>query len=105
MFQQNESAPGSLGTLRENMAMIREFGYALDDEEEESEFDASAPPFRVYSECVAAISIVENTIWIGAEEFPSVSEQVKRTAQAISQQLGCLPRSLGHPPGMPANPG
>jgi DNA-binding IclR family transcriptional regulator len=94
MLRHNENTLGSLRRLKENLALIRELGYSLDDEEEEIGIRCiGASIFNAHADSVAAISIVGSTARIGFNELPYLSEQVKRTARTISQQLGYLPQS------------
>ncbi len=94
MLRHNGNTLGSLRKLKENLALIRELGYSFDDEEEEIGIRCiGASIFNSHADSVAAISIVGSTVRIGLDELPYLSEQVKRTARTISQQLGYLPQS------------
>jgi len=100
LLRHNENTLVSVRRLKENLSLIRRKGYALDDEEEEIGIRCiGAPVFNAQAESVAAISIVGNTTRIGPDELPHLSEQVKRTAQAISQQLGYSPHRMENPSG------
>jgi DNA-binding IclR family transcriptional regulator len=96
LLRHNENTLVSVRRLKENLSLIRRKGYALDDEEEEIGIRCiGAPVFNGQLASVAAVSVVGSTARIGPEEVPHLSEQVKRTASAISQQLANSPYRQG----------
>jgi DNA-binding IclR family transcriptional regulator len=89
LLRHNENTIGSARKLKENLALVRKLGYALDDEEEELGIRCmGAPIFDSQGHEAAAVSVSGTTSQMERERLGPLSEQVKRTARAISDQLG-----------------
>jgi DNA-binding IclR family transcriptional regulator len=75
--------------LRQELARIREQGYAVADQEIEIGFIAIGAPVRNHEgQVVGAISINGPTARLTADRIPEVTRQVKAAADRISGQLG-----------------
>jgi IclR family KDG regulon transcriptional repressor len=86
----------SKSTLRRELALVRQSGYALDNEEDEPGLCClGAPVFNESATAVAAISVAGTTSQIGIDRVPMLSRQVMRAAQGISRRLGYLPPCRG----------
>jgi DNA-binding IclR family transcriptional regulator len=91
LLRHNENTIGSARKLKENLSLVRKLGYALDDEEEELGIRCmGAPVFNSQGQLVAAVSVSGTTGQMECEQLGALSERVKRTALAISNQLGWL---------------
>ena len=89
LLRHNENTIGSARKLKENLALVRKLGYALDDEEEELGIRClGAPIFDSQSRVVAAVSLSGTTSQMEPEQLGILTEQVRNTARAISDQLG-----------------
>ena len=89
LLRHNENTIGSARKLKENLALVRKLGYALDDEEEELGIRClGAPIFDGQGQVAAAVSVSGTIMRIELEQLGFLSEQVKHTARAISGQLG-----------------
>jgi DNA-binding IclR family transcriptional regulator len=89
LLRHNENTIGSARKLKENLVLVRKLGYALDDEEEELGIRCmGAPIFDSQGQVAAAASVSGTTSQMEPEQLGAISEQVKRTARAISYQLG-----------------
>lgn len=90
----NENTIASPKRLREELARIRERGYSFDDEEDEIGLRClGAPIFDHTGRVVASISVAGTIAQITRENMGVLAEAVKRTAAAISQQLGFFGRN------------
>jgi DNA-binding IclR family transcriptional regulator len=88
LAKHNHKTIVSLSKLRQELARIREMGYALDDEEDEIGLRCiGAPVFDNSATVVAAISVSGTTSQISLEQVPILARTVTRTAAAISSQL------------------
>jgi DNA-binding IclR family transcriptional regulator len=90
-IRHNEKTITSISKLKDDLAKVRELGYAIDDEEEELGCRCvGAPIFDTHEKVVAALSVSGTTSQIPIEKIPSLARKVRRAAEAISAQLGCL---------------
>jgi DNA-binding IclR family transcriptional regulator len=88
----NESTIISSRKLKQELALIRLRGYALDDEEDEiGRVCIGAPVFDYTGRPVAGISVAGTIDRIRQENFSCLVDKVKRTASAISRHLGYEP--------------
>lgn len=75
--------------LRRELALVKQSGYALDNEEDEPGVCCiGAPVFDENGKVVAAISVAGTTSQIGTDRVPIVAGQVMRAARGISSRLG-----------------
>jgi DNA-binding IclR family transcriptional regulator len=75
--------------LKQEFSRIRELGYTLDDEEDEIGLRCiGAPVFDDSERVVAAISVSGTTAQISMDRVQGLARTVKKTAAAISSQLG-----------------
>ncbi|MGH2560287.1 MAG: IclR family transcriptional regulator [Thermomicrobiales bacterium] len=76
--------------LRQDLADIRERGYAIDDEEHfEGVRCVAAPVFNYDRSVVASISIAGPAQRVPPERIALLGEEVRTVAEAISRRLGC----------------
>lgn len=74
--------------LIRELEVIRERGYATDDEELEEGLTCIASPILSKNrELIAAISLSGPVVRLKSERFTSIVEEVKKTAKAIANQL------------------
>jgi DNA-binding IclR family transcriptional regulator len=86
----------SKSALRRELMLVKQSGYALDNEEDEPGVCCiGAPAFDVNGRAVAAISVAGTTSQIGSERIPILARQVKRAAQGISARLGYPAQDAG----------
>lgn len=86
-FTENTITDGS--RFRNELALIRKRGYALDNEEFEPGLRCIAAPVRDHtSEVIAAISIAGPTFRIGNQQIPALSRSVIAAAVRLSASLG-----------------
>jgi DNA-binding IclR family transcriptional regulator len=75
--------------LREELALVRSHGYALDNEECELGAKCiAAPVFNYANQVVAAISVAGPSTRLPSERLDDLVSKVKETALAISERLG-----------------
>jgi IclR family acetate operon transcriptional repressor len=80
----------SFAKLRQDLALTRERGYALDDEEnEEGARCNAAPVLNHQSQAMAAISLSAPASRMGERLLPKAAAAVIETATTLSQRLGC----------------
>jgi DNA-binding IclR family transcriptional regulator len=85
----------SKNALRRELTLVRQSGFALDNEEDEPGVRCiGAPVFDENSVAVAAISVAGTTSQIGMDRVPILSRQVMRAAHAVSSRMGYLPQSV-----------
>lgn len=85
----NENTIASIRKLKEALVQIKEVGYSVDDEEDEVGFRCiGSPLFGDRGQAVAAISIAGSTLQITEQNLHRFAEKVKKTATAISRQMG-----------------
>lgn len=81
--------------LRDELAKIRDQGFAVGREELEEGLNAIAAPVRNQEgEVVAAVAISGPAYRVSPDRFPALCLIVKETAQQISSQLGYDPERL-----------
>lgn len=82
----------SPAALREEVAIVRKRGYAVDDGEREADVRCvAAPVFDGGGACVGAISVSGPITRVSWEVIPEIGERVRRAADECSAQLGYLP--------------
>ena len=75
--------------LREGLRLVREQGYAIDNEEFEEGLECIGAPIRDYSgKVVAAISIAGPAFRITEDKLPVLARSVIEAAQELSDDLG-----------------
>ncbi len=88
LMRYNDNTICSLRKLKEELALVRERGYSLDDEEEEIGVRCiGAPVFNSKREAIAAISIVGTTTEIHGERFTQLISSVSGTARRLSEEI------------------
>lgn len=86
----------SKSALRKELTLVRQLGYALDNEEDEPGLCClGAPVFGHNGRAVAAISVAGTASQIRSERVPLLARQVMRAARGISTRLGYVPQNLG----------
>jgi len=89
LAKHNQKTIVSISRLRQELASIRELGYAFDDEEDEIGVRCiGAPVFDSSERIVAAISVTGTTAQISMGRVQGLAKTVKKTSAAISSQLG-----------------
>lgn len=89
LLRHNENTIVSPALLKRELARTRALGYALDDEEEEIGIRCIGAPILNWEGTVAAaVSVTGSTSRIHSETLDSIAQRVKRTALAISRELG-----------------
>jgi DNA-binding IclR family transcriptional regulator len=79
----------SLARLRRDLVLVRERGFALDDEENNPGVRCvAAPVFDAAGRVVASVNVTGTTAQIGEAALPKVAEAVRDAARRISQKLG-----------------
>jgi len=87
----------SKSALRRELLLVKQSGYALDDEEDEPGLRCiGAPVFGPNGRAMAAISVAGTTSQIMIDRVPSLSRMIIRTAQGISSCLGHLVQDHGN---------
>ncbi|MFN2533207.1 MAG: IclR family transcriptional regulator [Pyrinomonadaceae bacterium] len=75
--------------LREGLRLVREQGYAIDNEEFEEGLECIGAPLRDYSgKVIAAVSIAGPTFRITDEKLPLLAKSVMDVARELSADLG-----------------
>jgi len=86
----------SKGALRRELMLVKQSGYALDNEEDEPGVCCiGAPVFDENNRTVAAISVAGTTSQVGLDRVPILARQVMRVARAISARLGYVSQEPG----------
>lgn len=89
LAKHNEHTIASLGKLKQELALIRAQGYALDNEEDEIGFRCVGVPILDSNKrVVAAISVAGTTTQISMEKVKSLAAYVQRAARNISLHVG-----------------
>lgn len=79
----------SMAALDAELALVRERGFSMDDEENETGARCiGAPVFDHAGECVAAISVSGPTIRMSDDRILQIAPEVQRAAALISERLG-----------------
>jgi DNA-binding IclR family transcriptional regulator len=90
----------SVHRLKGELRLIRERGYAVDNEEREEGLRCIGAPVWDHSgHVVAAVSIAGPAFRIPQERVPALAASVMHTAASLSAALGYRAASNGHPPG------
>ncbi len=77
-----------------HLRKVRENGWALDDEEDNTNIRCiAAPVVDMRGRVVAAISVVGTVLDIAPERLQSLAGRVRATAKEISHELGYRPNS------------
>jgi DNA-binding IclR family transcriptional regulator len=85
----------SKSALRRELTLVRQLGYALDNEEDEPGLRCiGAPVFDGNGKVVAAISVAGTTSQIGIDRVPMLARQLTRAARGISSRLGYVAQDL-----------
>jgi len=88
LLRHNDNTICSAPRLKRELAIIRQRGYALDDEEEEINVRClGAPILDEKGNAIAAISIVGTTLQVHDRNVDSLARQVIATANKIAQHL------------------
>ena len=81
----------SKSALRRELTLVKQSGYALDNEEDEPGVRCiGAPVFDENGTVVAAISVAGTTSQIGIDRVPILARQVTQVAREISSRLGYI---------------
>lgn len=91
----------------EELMLVRQRGYAVDDEENAPDFRCVAAPLRDHTDqVVAAISVGGDIRIIHPDKTEAIADVVKTYAVAISERLGYVPKvNVGDVFGMNRKPG
>jgi DNA-binding IclR family transcriptional regulator len=85
----NQRTIVSKSALKKELMLVRQLGYALDNEEDEPGVCClGAPVFDGDGKAVAAISVAGTTSQIGSGRIPELARQVVQAARGISTRLG-----------------
>lgn len=77
------------GALKEHLSLVRQRGWATDDEEDAPNIRCvSAPVLDMRGNVIAAISAVGTILQVDVARFPQLAAQVCATAEKISRALG-----------------
>lgn len=88
MLRHNENTIVSVVRLKQELAKVRQQGWAIDDEEEEIGFRCiGAPVLNAAGDAIAAISISGTVEQIRNENSASLVQQVTRAAAELSERL------------------
>ena len=86
----------SKSALRRELALVRQSGYALDNEEDEPGVCCiGAPVFDENGKVLAAISVAGSTCQVGIDGVPILARKVMRAARDISARLGYIAQEPG----------
>jgi DNA-binding IclR family transcriptional regulator len=81
-----------LATLHNELALVRENGYAVDDQEEDAGVRCvGAPIFNATGQVIGAVSTTGAISELPSSAIPSLAIAVKRTATTISRKIGFQP--------------
>ena len=88
LFRHNDNTIVALRRLKEELARVRQMGYAVDDEEEEiGSRCIGAPVLSSSGTAVAAISLSGTTSQITPENLPPLASLIKSTAARIAEDI------------------
>jgi DNA-binding IclR family transcriptional regulator len=89
LLRHNENTIVSLSRLKQELAGIRQKGWAIDDEEEEIGYRCiGAPVLGKEGRAIAAVSISGTTEQIRNENYTALVQEVTRAAAELSEHLG-----------------
>jgi DNA-binding IclR family transcriptional regulator len=84
--------------LREELALVRQRGYAIDDTEHEADIRCAACPIRDHTgRVIAAISLTVPAIRMSRARIGSMAPLVRTYADRISRRLGYVPDTRAAP--------
>jgi IclR family acetate operon transcriptional repressor len=90
MHARSTQPPVTIELLRQRIALVRDRGFAIDDDEAEHGVRCVAAPIRDHrDETIAALSISGPTARLSDTRLPHLVVLVRQTAEIISKQLGC----------------
>jgi len=93
----NQRTIVSKSALKKELMLVRQSGYALDNEEDEPGVCClGAPVFDENGKAVAAISVAGTTSQIGPDRIPVLARQVMQAARGMSTRLGFVARYPGN---------
>jgi IclR family transcriptional regulator, KDG regulon repressor len=96
---------GSLNQLKPELSLVRERGYAHDNQETSEGLECvAAPIFDRTGQVVAGISVSFLSVRASPEHFQRILGLVQRGAQAISEQMGGRVPAAKNKPGSPPDP-
>lgn len=105
-YGMHKLTPNSLtraSDLRENLAMIRNQGYSVDDEEFQQGLRCiAAPVYNQQGEAFCAISVSGLAQRLSAERIPAVGKLIAETARALTSALGGQSPAADDPPRPPS---
>jgi DNA-binding IclR family transcriptional regulator len=87
MLRYNENTICSVKRLKQDLALVRQRGYALDDEEEEISVRCIGAPLFEDSNVIGALSLVGATNELDGNRLDALAQQIIRTASIISEQV------------------
>ena len=95
----------SIRRLKEELSLVRERGYAIDDQEFEENLRCIAAPVRDHTgKVVAAVSMSGPTMRATDQALPKLAEMVMDTARRISKALGAPGDRIDEGPGSDHQP-
>src|SRR6266849_3832158 len=95
LTRNNENTITSIRKLNQQMAQIRQAGYAIEDEEGEIGCRCvGAPVFDHSGNVIAAISVAGTTAQVRSEDFTYFGHLMQQTASDISEALGFIPTKI-----------
>lgn len=81
-----------LGQLKKELALVRERGFSVDNEETEEGLRCVGAPVRDYTgRVIASISIAGPAFRMTDEKLSALAESVKRAAETLSERMGYNP--------------
>ena len=95
MLRHNENTIASLRRLKQELAVIRQRGYAVDDEEEEIGFRCVGAAVHGSDGTLAAVSVSGTADQIDVDNLALLAERVKAAAGAVSAR-----QPVSHAPAM-----
>ncbi len=94
LLRHNENTIGSVQKLKEELALVRRRGYALDDEEEEIGWRCVGAPILGDDDLpLGAISVVGRTSSVDAENYPQLAQRVRDAARDIAARFTAPPHA------------
>ena len=92
LTRNNENTITSIRKLKQQIAQIRQAGYAIEDEEGEIGCRCiGAPVFGHAGDVIAAISVAGTTSQITPDDFEYFGRMIRQVASDISQAVGFMP--------------
>lgn len=97
LVRHNDNTICSPRRLKQELALVRERGYAVDDEEEEIEVRCIGAPVFDGANVVAAISLVGTTEQVHSGNLDQLARQLMAMAGAIAEHIHAEPPECGTP--------